>query len=271
MGKGAFSVASIAENTVEDAIDDGVSNLVYALGNCTFGDSSSSKKCDGVVKDAFDEALEGAGNTLKFTIMSAAIYRTTTYIMPKIIIGSTAIFTYIKAGRYINKMRKAINETSILGVKVGRVGSVSLGLLTKLTIGNQNERLAMSSMANKNVDSMTTALSKEREIATMQVSAQKRQVMSTLGLNHEAKGLRDNKKIEAYHFKMKTGTWAKTTDDKKLFYSVVPKEYIKTDFQFNTAFVDQLNSFTEYARTTENEIFNLAQMIAKSMARNGAL
>ena len=43
MGKGAFSVSSIAENTVEDAIDDGVSNLVYALGNCTFGDSSDRK------------------------------------------------------------------------------------------------------------------------------------------------------------------------------------------------------------------------------------
>ena len=271
MGKGAFSVSSIAENTVEDAIDDGVSNLVYALGNCTFGDSSHSKKCDGLVKDAFEEALEGAGQTLKFTIMSAAIYRTTTYIMPKIIIGSTAIFTYIKAGRVINKVRKAINETSILGFKLGRVGSTSLGLATKLAIGNQDERLAMSSMANKNIDSMTTALSKEREIATMQVSAQKQQVMTTLGLNHEAKGLRDNKKIEAYHFKMKSGSWTKSKEDKKLFTSVVPKEYILEGFIWNSVFVDKLNTYTEYARTKENEIVNLAQMLSKQMAMKGAL
>jgi len=267
---GAFSISSIAENTVEDTIDDGVSNLVYALGNHYWGNSKDEDSAD-LVKDAFNEALEGAGNTLKFTIMSAAIYRTTTYIMPKIIIGSTAIFTYIKTGRFINKVRKAINETSVLGFKLGRVGSTSVGMATKLAIGNQNERLAMSSMANKNIDSMTTALGKEREIATMQVSSQQKQLMSTLGLNHEAKGLGDSKKLSAYNYKMKTGTWAKTTEDKNLFYAVVPKEYIKTDFQFNTAFVEKLNSFTEYARTTEDDIVNLAQALVKTMARGGAL
>jgi len=267
---GAFTVKGIAENTVEDAVDDGVSNLIYALGNCTFGDSKS-EKCGDLVKDAFDEALEGAGQTLKFTIMSAAIYRTTEYILPKIIMGSTAIFTYIKSGRVINKIRKAINETSVLGFKLGRVGSTSLGLATKLAIGNQDERLAMSSMANKNIDSMTTALGKEREIATMQVSAQKQQVMTTLGLNHEAKGLRDNKKIEAYHFKMKTGTWTKSVEDRKLFLSVVPKEYIKQNFNFNTAFVERLNTFTEYAHTTEDKITNLATVMVKQMAMKGAL
>ena len=93
----AFSVSNIASNTVEDGIDEGVSNLVYALGNHYFGDGTKDVKSTDLVNKAFDEALEGAGQTLKFSIMNAVIYRVTEYAIVKVMAGSLAIFTYFFA------------------------------------------------------------------------------------------------------------------------------------------------------------------------------
>jgi len=256
---GAFSTASIAQNTVEDGIDEGVSNLVYAMGNHYFGDGTKDAKSSDLVKKAFDEALEGAGQTLKFSIMNAVIYRVTEYALVKVMAGSVAIFTYIKTARIINTVkRKVVNSFGSIPF-VGRFAGETLTATTALAIGNQNERLAMSSMANNNLNNLTSVLAQERQTATLQVSHQKKQVMNTLGLNHKAKGLRDNKKIEAYHYKMKSGTWVNNTMDKKLFLSVVPKEYVQEGFRFTNEFVSKLNTYTEYAKDTEDKLVNVAQ------------
>jgi len=256
---GAFSAKNIASNTVEDGIDEGVSNLVYAMGNHYFGDGTSDANSTELVQSAFDEALEGAGQTLKFSIMNAVIFRVTEYAITKVLLGSSFIYTYIKSARLINTVKRSV-QNGLGGIPlVGKFLGGALTTATALAVGNQNERLAMADMANNNINNLTTVIAQERQTATMQVSHQKKQVMSTLGLNHEAKGLRDNKKIEAYHYKMKTGTWTNTTEDKKLFQSVVPKEYIKDSFNFNTTFVQKLNEFTEYATDTENKLVNIAQ------------
>ncbi len=271
----AFGAKDIALNSSEDFIDEGVSNLVYAMGNCYFNDNKTGTKdktkCEGLVDKAFDEALEGAGQTLKFSIMTAVIYRVTEYAIVKLVAGSGAIFTYIKSGRVINTVKRKI-ENSLNGVPfVGKFLGSAVTTSTALAVGNQNERLAMSNMANNNMNNLTTVISQERQTATMQVSSQKKQIMSTLGLNHNSKGLNDNKKIEAYNYKMKTGTWTISKPDKNLFLSVVPREYIIANFNYNGAFVKKLNSFTEYARTTENDVVNLTTILAKTLATKGAI
>ncbi|MGK0256209.1 MAG: SLT domain-containing protein [Arcobacteraceae bacterium] len=264
---GAFTTRGIAENTAEDAVDEGISNLVYALGNQYFGDGKNAKD-NNLVKAAFDEALEGAGQTLKFSIMNAAIFRSSAYILPKILGGSAAIFTYIKAGRIINSVKRSVSN-GLGGIPlVGRFLGGAVKTSVEIAVGNQNERLAMANIASNNMDSYTTALGKEREIATHQVSAQKKQVMSTLGLNHKSKGLNDSKKIEAYHYKMKSGTWVNNSQDQRLFYAVVPKEYIQQGFKFTSSFVEKLNGFSEYARDTENQIVNVAQTNLDLMTTN---
>jgi len=270
---GAFSATDIAENSVEDFIDDGITTLVYSMANCYFNDEKkqTNNQCEDIVDKAFNEALEGAGNTLKFTIMSAVIYRVSTYGMAKIVAGSAFIYSYIKAGRIINTIKRKV-DSSLQGVPfVGKfLGSV-ITASTAIAVGNQNERLAMADMANNNINNVTQLVGQERQTASMQVSAQKRQVMQTLGLNHDAKGLNDAKKIEAYNYKMKTGTWNTTTQDKKLFLSVIPKEYITDGFSYNSSFVKKLNQFTEYAKTTEDNIVNLTQVLAKTLATKGAI
>ena len=265
---GAFTVQGIATNTVEDSIDEGVTNLVYAMGNHYFGDGTSDAKASTLVEDALDEALEGAGQTLKFTIMNAVIFRVTDYALVKVIAGSSVIYGYIKAGRVVNTVKRKM-ESAVSGIPfVGNAVGGALTVSTSLAVGNQNERLAMSNMANNNLNNLTTVLSNERQTATMQVSSQRKQLLDTLGLNNEAKGFSDNKKIEAYHHKMKTGTWSLNPIDKKLFISVVPKEYIGIKFRWDTSFVKSLNTFTEYAKSTENKLVNVAQTNLDLMTSN---
>lgn len=257
---GAFTTKNIAQNTIEDGIDEGISNIVYAIGSCYFGDGAEKNpKCNDIVKSAFDEALEGAGNTLKYSIMNAVIYRTTEYAISKIIIGSGTIYLWIKKRRVVNSVKKAVTD-GLGGIPI--VGGFLSGAVKggiELANGNQAENLALAQMANNNLNNLTTVISQERQNQILMRSSQNKQVMQSLKLNHDAKGLRDSKKINAYLFKMKTGTWTNTSEDKKLFQSVVPKEYIKEGFMYNSSFVDKLNKHTEYAKTVEGELMNLAQ------------
>lgn len=266
---GAFSTKGIALNTTEDAIDEGVSNIVYAIGSCYFGDGvKENPKCNNLVQSAFDEALEGAGQTLKFSIMNAVIFRTTEYAITKIIAGSGMIYLWIKKRRVVNAVKRAVSE-GLGGIPlVGGFLSGAVKNATDIANGNQAENLAVAQMANNNLNNLTTVISQERQNQILMRSSQNKQVMSSLSLNHEAKGLRDSKKIEAYHYKMKTGTWTNTPEDKRLFYSVVPKEYIKEGFVFTSSFVDKLNSFREYAITTEGKLVNLSQSMLDQITAN---
>ncbi len=229
------------------------------MGNHYFGDGAKDKKSSELVEKALDEALEGAGQTLKFSIMNAVVFTVTEYLLVKVVAGSASIFTYIKTARVINTVkRKVVNSFGSIPF-VGRFAGEALTATTALAIGNQNERLAMAKMANSNMNSLTTAIGQERQTKTLQVSSQRNQVMQTLGLNTNSKGLKDTKKLEAYYHKMKTGTWTKSTIDKNLFLNVVPREYIGITFSWNSNFVTKLNSFTEYAKSTEGKLTNIAQ------------
>lgn len=126
----------------------------------------------------------------------------------------------------------------------------------------------MAQMANDSANNITSVIGQERQNQIQMQSSQRKQMIDTLGLSSNKKNLRDTKKLEAYHYKMKSGTWANTVQDKNLFYSCVPKEYIKEGFNFNSTFVSKLNQFREYAISTEGEITNYAQVHLDSLTSN---
>lgn len=250
----AFTVGSIAENTAEDLIDEGVSNLVYSIGNCYFG-GTTNQNCTNIVDNAFNEAIEGATQTLKYSIMHAVIFKVTEYAMTRLIAGGGILYAYIKSGGIISKVKNKLQGKKFPGKSgLGRVGNY-LGVLN----GSKDERLKLAGMANDSLNTLPTVIAQERQVLSFQKSEQRKQLMTTLGLNQKSKGLNDQKKIEAYNYKMKTGTWEVTSNDKKLFETVVPKMYRSQDFSFNLAFVQKLNTYSEYAITTENKLVNLAQ------------
>lgn len=247
-----FTPQSIATNTSEDYIDELTTGIVYKYKDYVFSGFDEKKlKTDG--EDVMAEALKGASQTLQFSIMNAVIFSVTEYAMKGV--AHTAIFLYLKSGRAINKVRKGFGNIPI----VGKGLTATASFFTSLAIGNQEERIAMAKMANDSTDNMTTVLSQERQNQTMQLSHKRTQMLNTLGLASNNKGLRDTKKTEAYYHKMKTGSWANTTLDKNLFLSVVPREYVKQPFAFNSSFVKKLNGFTEFAKSSEDKLVNLAQ------------
>lgn len=250
----AFTVGSIAEATAEDLIDEGVSNLVYSIGNCYFG-GTTNQNCTNVVDNAFNEAIEGATQTLRYSIMTAVIFKVSEYAITRLVLGGGALYAYIKSGGLIAKGKKFFENKQFYGKSgMTRVAN-ALGILN----GSKDERLKLAGMANDSLNTIPSVIAQERQVLTIQKSEQRKQLMTTLGLNQKSKGLNDTKKIEIYLYKMKTGTWEVSVNDKKLFESIVPKSYRKEDYSFNLAFVQKLNSFTEYAKTTEDKLVNLAQ------------
>jgi heat shock protein HslJ len=257
---GAFSIGSISESTAEDFIDEGVSNLVYGIGNCYFGGANSSTAgCSKLVESSFAEALDGASQTLKFSIMNAVIMRVTEYALTRLLAGGGLLYLWIKKRRVINAIKETTSSLISVITFVGKSGAKAFDGVVNIANGNQAENLAVANMANTSMNSVTHILAQERQTATIQVNAQRKQLMTSLGLSQNSKGLNDTKKMEIYLYKMKTGTWEVTTNDKRLFDTVVPKSYRQKDYAFNLAFVQKLNSFTEYAKTTENKLVNLAQ------------
>jgi hypothetical protein len=253
MGK----VGQITENTAEDFIDEGVSNLVYSIGNCYFGEKKSIV-CKDIVDNAFKEALEGAGQTLKFSIMNAVIYKTTEYALVKLVSGGGLIYLWLKKRRVVNKIKKGVVSLVELIPFKGKALGKGLDSMISIANGDQAENLKTAGMVNDSLNNMTTVISRERQTATMQVSQQKNQVLKSLGLNSNAKGLNDKKALEIYHHKMRTGTW--TVNDKEVYTRIVPKKYWnKSGFSFSASFVNELNKFKEYAVSAEGDIMNLAQ------------
>jgi hypothetical protein len=247
----------IASNASEDFIEEGASELVYGISRCMFDKNVDKKECDSTVGSAFDTALEGSLQTLKFSITNAVIYRVTTYAMSKMVIGGGFILGYIKAGRIINTMRRKIKSAASGIPFYGRAIGELITVASKFSIGNQNERLKVAGMANDNLNNVTSMITDERRNAIMQTTHQREQVLKTLGLTNSFKNLDDGKKLSLYNTKMKTGTW--TIGDKALFKAVVPRKYQKKGFSFSPKFVKKLNEFSEYAKNTENKIVNLAQ------------
>lgn len=249
------SIVMIGENTAEDFIDEGVSSLVYGIANqywSTSLSSSASKSLLEIGKQAVLDALEGAEQVLRFSIMNSVITKVTTYAMNKLVISAGLFYTYVKSGGFLKKMKDKISGKSFKG----KAGMYMMKTMIDTASGTEQERLKLVGMANDSVNNVTDIIAKERQTAVMQVTQQRNELMQTLGLSQKSKGLNDNKKLEAYYLKMKTGTWS--IADRKLFYDCVPKQYLN-GLQFNQSFLDKLNSYSEYAKTTENKLVNLAQ------------
>ena len=250
------SVNSIATNTSEDYVDELTTGIVYKYADYVFSGFD-----DKLIKgdDAFAEAMQGAKQTLKFSIMNAVIFSVTEYAIGRLAFASGAIYAYIKGTSAVSKVKsKARGLFRSLGKKGGFLMK-PLKIVSDIALGSQEERLAMAKMANSSANNITSLVATERQTQTMMSSQKHDSALKTLGMANDSKFSRDNKKITAYNYKMKTGTWQNNVQDKNLFLSCVPKEYIKTPFSFNNSFVSELNSLREFAVSAEGKLTSLSQ------------
>lgn len=259
---GPFTPQSIATNTSEDYIDELTSGIVYKYADYAFSGFDENLIKD---DDAFAEALEGAKQTLKFSIMNAVIFTVTEYALTKLVTVSGILYLWIKKRRVVNAVKNGIKNGLGNVPLVG--GFLSSGVNTAVTIANgtQAENLKMAEMGNHSANNITSIMGQERQTQTMIKSKQHDNMVQTLGVSSKSKFSRDTKKLEAYNYKMKTGSWQNTTLDKNLFLSCVPREYVKQPFNFTAKFVAELNAFKEYATDSEGKLLNLAQTHVNNM------
>jgi hypothetical protein len=258
-------IGNVAEATIEDLVDEGSSNLVYGLANNYWQDGFTSNPSETLDKQfirAWDYAIEGAEQTMKFSIINGSIAIVSKYVIDKLILSGGLFFLWVKKRTLLIKLNDKIKNKQYFG----KAGSAKVSKVLDLLSGQKDEDLKLVGMANDSANTISSAISVERQTMTMQVSQQRKQLMTSLGLAQGSKGLNDKKKLVAYNLKMKTGTWS--IADKKLFYDCVPKQYL-AGLAFNQTFIEKLNSYTEYAKSTEDKLVNLAQTHLDLMTASG--
>jgi hypothetical protein len=251
-----MAITDTAENTVETFVDDYSTTITQKYTDYVFSGFDPSKLVG--VDKAFDEALDGALQTLKFSIMNQVSMVVTEYAMTKLILVGGYIVAYVKAGR-VSKVLKS-SATKVFN-KFGRKGKAignALGFIGKTAIGDQNERIALSSMANDTANNITSLVATERQTQFQKESYKRNSIDNAMHLDKDLNSQTYQKNLEQYHVKMKTGTWKVDVSDKKLFMACVPSSYTKS-LTWNLNFVNKLNQFSEFAKDSEDKITNLAQ------------
>jgi hypothetical protein len=251
-----MSITDTAENTVETFVDDYSTTITQKYTDYVFS-GFDPKKLDGV-DSALDEALEGALQTLKFSIMNQVSLVVTEYAMTKLILVGGYIVAYVKAGRVSKIMKSSASKIFNKFGKKGRAIGSALGFIGKSAVGDQNERIALSSMANDTANNITNIVATERQTQFQKESYKRNSLDNALNLDKDLNLQTYQKNLEQYNIKMKTGTWKADINDKKLFMSCVPTNYTSS-LVWNLNFINKLNQFTEFAKDSENKITNLAQ------------
>lgn len=257
---------SIAINTAEDGIDELTTCIVYKYANETLKplENQLNEKAD----DCQYEALQSALSTFKFGVMNAVIIVVTEYVLTKLIVGAGLIFAYLKSGRILSKAKDFISrkfQTKSKGAAVGNMISNVVNVAT----GAQDERIAISKMANDNLNNLMTIVTTERGNVSNYKFYQRKQFNDLLNLG-TTKGRKSfDRANSTFQYKMQTGTWLNTVDDKRIFEKATGVEVKLSGNSTWSALVEKLNSFAPFAKDVEGKIINLAQVQLNELtARN---
>ena len=170
-----MGVGDIATGVSEDFVDELSEGIVYKYFNYAFAgfDPKLLEEGDDAI---FAEALEGAYSVLQYSIISSVIGVVSTLFIPKLVIMSGAIYTYIKTSRAINRARRALVGIPYVGRSAVAIGAFA----SRLALGNQDERLAMAGMANDNGNNLISAIGQERQNQIIKTGDKRKHVNDTL-------------------------------------------------------------------------------------------
>ncbi len=257
-------IGQIGENTLDDISDELVTGVTYKYANRLFDPLINSLKSK--EESIFNEALQSGLNTLKFGITNAVIVSVSQYASTKLIQTSTLIFTYVKAGTLVKSLGKIKNNTVR---KVGRVGGKLLKGVLGGILGTQEERLALSKMANDNVNNLASIVSQERQNQILMQGAKYKHLDNQFTNVYNAKKNDFNKKMNLFTAKFKTGSWNLNSDDKKLYEDCTGYKFSQQSEIWNKNFLDKLNSMSEFAKDVDGKIYNAVQVHLDYIATHG--
>lgn len=250
-------IADISKNAIEDGAEEFISAYVYRR---------SEKLAQHFTKDfdsgsEFDDAAETAVRTL---IQGGATYIYTglmNIILDRGLKISGALWSYIVAGAMKKRILEKIKQSKLKGNKAVKALTMVLGS------DRTSERIQVAQLIQSNVDS----------IDSHRFNLQKTHVKTHSNLDNFAGSMTnlrnsaENSILVRFNQKTATGTWENNSVDKKLYEKATGIKIGEAgDGNWSNLYL-KLNKYTDYYKSLDGEITNLATVLQKMLIRSGAV
>lgn len=249
------SLTNVFSNSLEDTTDDFISTLLFQeMRNLTKPYLNT-----GGDLSLLDEAKNNLITQLSFGLTLWAYMNIMKYIT-KVASRLALSWGYIVTGKLqkvaIDKYRK-LKGKSIKGKKaLNLLGSV---IGTDKTL----ERIEVVKIVNNQINQIEKELQNHK---TNKMALENK--LSSYGLSaSQIKGVSSQENFNLYLHKTKTSTWKNTAQDKKLFEKVTGEKITTSSTLQWSALYEQLNNYSEFAKDSEDKIFNLTEAILKIVNR----
>lgn len=245
------SLQNVFTNSVEDTTDDFISTLLF---------SEMREMSKPFLNTGGDLTLlqEAKNNFITQISMGLTLwaYSNIMSYLEKIIVRTGIMWGYIVTG----KLKTKINQLKSKNIK----GKKALNMLGAV-IGTDktHERIEVAKLANSQI----TQIDKRMEKFKSEKQMIDNKFISMGATSAQIKGVSSQENFNLYLHKTKTSTWQKTATDKKLFEKITGEKITTTSTISWSDLVDNLNQFTEFAKDSENKIYNLTEAILKVINR----
>ena len=242
------NLTSVGGNAFEDFTDDFTTTVVMRQAKKVF--DPLKKNFEGS-DSAFDEAMQSAVMTLQMGVSMYAVNAVTSRLVPALLKRAELLFTYFIGGKIAKGVSGRMKK-----FKYAKNVSKALNIFTD----SDDNRARVLGSASDLVSHLDRMELQERKIAND----------SRIGMEKTFTGAKttyDQKALTLYTEKTKTGTWLKSKQDRKV-YEKATGAPLPAGVSWSKM-VEKLNSFQEFAKTSENEIVNLAQIEFDRMVADG--
>lgn len=244
----ASNLAGVGGNAFEDFTDDFTTTVVMRQAKKVF---DPLKKGFEGSDSAFDEAMQSAIMTLQMGISMYALNFVNSRVVPALMRRAELLFVYFIGGKLAKNVGGRIKK-----FKYARNVSKALNIFSD----SDDNRARVLGSASSLVNHLDIMEMHERKISND----------SRIGMDKtftKAKTSYDQKALTLYTEKTKTGTWTKSKQDKKIYQKATGAP-LPAGVSWSKM-VEKLNSFQEFAKTSENEIVNRAQVEFDRMVADG--
>jgi len=247
----------IASNAVEDGVEDFFSAVIYQR----MREYSAPFLKDFEGEGAFNEAMQSFINTLAMGTAIYALSKIMTFFFERGMKLLGAMFTYIYAGKIKKALYNRIKNDNSKGRKLFKKVSFLLGA------DRTKERIEMMKIAQSNVDSFDS----HKMHYEKQHTAIEGNMNSFSSPISDFKSQKDMKSVNLFTDLTFRGAWQNTTEHKKIYESATGYKLAETGQGSWSKLYLELNKYTEFHTTANNEVTNLATVLTKVLATKGAV
>lgn len=249
------NLKNVAYSAVENGVEDGVQSFVYKRMNQLSRPFLDNYKGD----SEFDEAMQSFIQTLSMGMALYAYTKITSFFFERSIKIGTVLWSYIVAGKMKKALFKKLKNSKFKGAK--GVKALTLMMDTDRT----SERIEISKIIQNNVKSYDS----HKFHFQNQHDKKERQVDSMMNPLSTFSQTYDQKAFNKFQDLTKRGAWKNTPEHKKIYEKATGFTLAQTGEGSWTKLHAELNKYTEFSRTVENEIVNTQKAIMNLVAVKG--